>query len=302
MYNRKRMKTKKILFGLVSGALLLTGCDVNEIPTFNDADAFVAFTTGTGSINENSTDSLVIEVLCTSLAGINAEASIEIVADTVKPAVEGTHYTYYTTCGSDTLSFDKSHTSQYIVIKAIDNSEFGGDTKFSINLVSTANANKGASNVVNVTVADDEHPLAFILGTFTAKGVSYFNGDTEWNIAISKDESDLNTVWISNLVPDGTSLKVYGIVNEEKTEILIPVEQEIAASSSYPHIRLEGFVDAELNEGIATGGNITGTIAADGTITLNNAFGSCVYTDDACTSSAGWYNIMLPPATFTKIN
>ena len=144
-----------------------------------------------------------------------------------------------------------------------------------------ANANKGASNAVEVTVADDEHPLAFILSTYTAKAVSYFNGDTEWEIAISKDEKDLNTVWISNLVPDGTSLKVYGIVSEDKTEILIPVEQEIARSSSYPHIRLEGFVDAALEEGITTGGNIKGTIAADGTITLENAFGSCVYTDDA---------------------
>ena len=294
------MKIRNILFGLVSGSLLLTGCDVNEMPTFNDADAFVAFTQSTGSIDENSKDSLVIEVLCTSLAGISAEAYIEVVSDTLKPAVEGQHFTYYTTCGSDTLSFDAKNTSQFIVIKPIDNSEFAGDTKFAINLVKVVEANKGASNVVEVTVADDEHPLAFILSTYTAKAVSFFNGDTEWDIAITKDEKDLNTVWISNLVPGGTSLKVYGIVSEDKTEILIPVEQEIAKSSSYPHIRLEGFVDAALEEGITTGGNIKGTITADGTITLENAFGSCVYTDDACTSSAGWYNIMLPPATFTK--
>jgi hypothetical protein len=45
-------------------------------------------------------------------------------------------------------------------------------------------------------------------------------------------------------------------------------------------------------EDIPNGGFITGLIAADGTITLIDCFGSHVYSDDAATASAGWYNIL----------
>lgn len=293
------MKTNKIVLGLLTGGFLLSACNVNELPSFNDNDAFVSFTTTSMSIDENVEDSLVLEVLCTSLNGISCKATISVVDSGANDAKNGVNFTYYTTSGSDEMSFDDKTISHKVIIKPIDNAIFTGDKSFVINL-SVEGANIGSDKTCNIIVADDEHPLAFILGSFTASGESYFNGPTEWNITITKDADDLSKVWISNLVPDGTSLKVYGTVNDDKNEIRIPVLQEIASSSSYPHILLEGFYDAGLNEEIEGGGYITGKIAADGTITIENGFGSHVYTDAAATQSAGWYNIMLPPVVFTK--
>ena len=299
------MKIKNIFFGLMSGALFLTGCDVNELPAFNDADAFVAFTTGTGSINENSTDSLVIEVLCSSLNGVSAEVSFSIVEDTTATAAKvGELFTYYTTTGKDTLSFDNKTTSQYIIVKPIDNEEFGGDKKFTLQLKDAKGANLGASNTITVAVVDNEHPLAAILGSYTASGTTY-NGPSTWDVTIAKDEKDLNTVWFTNLPAASIALgidgrPIYGVVNEDKTEILIPVHQQIATSSNYPYVAVDGADGEEGEEDIPEGGNLVATIGADGTITVQNWMIVNAYTDEGGTSLAGYFGYVEKGAVLTK--
>lgn len=301
MYNRKRMKTKKILFGLVSGALLLTGCDVNEIPTFNDADAFVAFTKSTASIQENSTDSVVIEVLCSSLSGVSGEVSIAIVEDTTNTAAKvGELFTYYTTTGRDTLSFDKSTASQYIIVKPIDNEVFGGDKKFSFELKDAKGVNLGTSKIITVTVGDNEHPLAFILNDYAASADSYFasRGHFDWTITIAKDADDLSKVWVYNLDPYfaangfvGPDYNAfYGIVNEDKTEIAVPVEQALG----YQNTILVGFTGADPDESdtMNTGDNIIIEIQDNGNaLCIKHGFG--IYDE-------GWWNIMYGNLTITK--
>jgi hypothetical protein len=290
------MKIFKLALGMAAG-LLLASCNINELPEYDDSNAFVAFTSSSVNVGEEE-GSKQVEVLLTSIGGIETTVNFEVTPAETAGAVEGKHYTIE---GSKSLTFKKDAPTQKITLNIIDNDTFDGDVKFTIKLLDPEGVQLGASKTCSVTIEDDEHPLLFILGTLSAKGVSDFNGDTEWEVRIAKDDSDLSKVWIYNLVPGGSSSSspVYGIVNDEKTEIRIPVVQEVAVSSSYPHILLNGFY-GDTEEKIPTGGYITGEIAEDGTISIKDYFGSQVFSDDAASNSLGWYNLMDPIITLKK--
>ena len=291
------MKIFKLALGMAAG-LLLASCNINELPEYDDSNAFVAFTSSSLNVGEEE-GSKQVEVLLTSISGIETTVNFEVAPAETAGAVEGKHYTIE---GSKSLTFKKDAPTQKITLNIIDNDTFDGDVKFTIKLLDPEGVQLGASKTCSVTIEDDEHPLLFILGTLSAKGPSYFNGDTEWEVRIAKDESDLSKVWIYGLVPGGSSSSspVYGIVNDEKTEIRIPVGQEVAVSSSYPHILLNGYYGEEGDEKIPTGGYITGEIAEDGTITIKDWFGSQVFSDDAASNSLGWYNMMQAGVTLKK--
>ena len=290
------MKIFKLALGMAAG-LLLASCNINELPEYDDSNAFVAFTSSSVNVGEEE-GSKQVEVLLTSIGGIETTVNFEVAPAETAGAVEGKHYTIE---GSKSLTFKKDAPTQKITLNIIDNDTFDGDVKFTIKLLDPEGVQLGASKTCSVTIEDDEHPLLFILGTLSAKGVSDFYGDTEWEVRIAKDDSDLSKVWIYGLVPQGSSSSspVYGIVNDEKTEIRIPVGQEVAVSSSYPHILLNGFY-GETEEKIPTGGYITGEIAEDGTISIKDYFGSQVFSDDAASNSLGWYNLMDPVVTLKK--
>ena len=291
------MKIFKIALGMAAG-LLLASCNINELPEYDDSNAFVAFTSSSVNVGEEE-GSKQVEVLLTSIGGIETTVNFEVAPAETAGAVEGKHYTIE---GGKSLTFKKDAPTQKITLNIIDNDTFDGDVKFTIKLLDPEGVQLGASKTCSVTIEDDEHPLLFILGTLSAKGPSYFNGDTEWEVRIAKDDSDLSKVWIYGLVPGGSSSSspVYGIVNDEKTEIRIPIGQEVAVSSSYPHILLNGYYGEEGDEKIPTGGYLTGTIAEDGTITLQDWFGSQVFSDDAASNSLGWYNLMQAGVTLKK--
>jgi hypothetical protein len=290
------MKIFKLALGMAAG-LLLASCNINELPEYDDSNAFVAFTSSSVNVGEEE-GSKQVEVLLTSIGGIETTVNFEVAPAETAGAVEGKHYTIE---GGKSLTFTKDAPTQKITLNIIDNDTFDGDVKFTIKLLDPEGVQLGASKTCSVTIEDDEHPLLFILGTLSAKGVSDFNGDTEWEVRIAKDDSDLSKVWIYNLVPGGSSSSspVYGIVNDEKTEIRIPVGQEVAVSSSYPHILLNGFY-GDTEEKIPTGGYITGEIAEDGTISIKDYFGSQVFSDDAASNSLGLYNLMDPIITLKK--
>jgi hypothetical protein len=291
------MKLKKSIYALVFGSLFFVSCN-NDLPKFNDKDAFVAFTNTSVSVAENvSGGEIDIPVILTSLSGLEKTVGFTIKDST---AISGTNFQLINS--SKTLTFTKDETTQYIKLKIIDNSTYNGDVVFTINLNGTDGLNLGESNSCLVKIADDEHPLAFILGKMSASGTSNFNGATTWNLTFEKDASDVSKVWIYNLVPGGSSdtSPVYGTVNADKTEIHIPVKQVIAISSSYPKILLEGFYGPSGDDAIPTGSYITGKITSDGTITIQDWFGSHVYKDAAATTSAGWYELMESGCVFKK--
>ena len=289
----------KITFGLVALATMAFSSCSNDLPEFNDADAFVALRATTASFVENG-DGTEIDVLLTSLNGLEGSVDFEIVPDEAAPATEGADFTIEN--ASKTLTFTKDAPIQSIKIKPIDNDVYTGDKRFTINLVNAKGVNLGANKSITITVEDDEHPLAFMLGTYAAKGSSLFNGDIEWTVKIAKDDTDAAKVWISNMVPGGSNTAIYGTVNDAKDEIRIPVKQDIVITASYPHVWFEAFYGVDGDEDVED--FVVGHIStnADGKAVISFPdywFGSHVYTDDAATSSAGWYEIIQARAVFT---
>ena len=162
--------------------------------------------------------------------------------------------------------------------------------------------NLGANKSITVTVEDNEHPLAFMLGTYAAKGEGNWDGDIEWTVKIAKDDTDAAKVWISNMVPGGSNTPIYGTVNDAKDEIRIPVKQDIVITASYPHVWFEAFYGVDGDEDVED--FVVGHIStnADGKAVISFPdywFGSYVYTDEAATAGAGWYNLILPGTVFT---
>ena len=276
----------------------LSSCS-NDMPEFNDADAFVALRQSTATMGETSGEN-ELTVLLTSLGGKEGSVDFEIVSDSVAPAVEGTDFQILNE--SKTLKFTKDANTQVIKIKVIDNDVYTGDKRFTINLVNAQGVNIGAEKSIVVTIEDDEHPLAFMLGTYAAKGPSKFYGDTEWTVKIAKDDADAAKVWISNMVPGGSNTPIYGTVNDAKDEIRIPVKQDIMKSTTYPHIWFEAFfgenADEEVEDFVV--GHITTNADGKAVISFPDYwFGSYVYTDEAATAGAGWYNLIMAGTVFT---
>ena len=72
---------------------------------------------------------------------------------------------------------------------------------------------------------------------------------------------DVNKAWITNLVAEvHASTPLYGLVNEDMTELKIPVGQTVAVSTSYPSILFEGFYGPDGETNIPDGGSVTGLI------------------------------------------
>ena len=280
------MKINKLTYGLMAASVLsLASCNLNDYPEFDNANAFVAIQQSSASIAETG-EELSIPVMLTSLGGLQGSVDFEITPDSEAGAQEGVHFTVLN--ASKTLTFTAEEPTQYIKLKIIDNDEFGGDVRMTINLANAQGVQLGANKTCKVTIEDNEHPLAFILGTMNALGYDYFSGgaEEEWTATFEKDPTDLNKVWIYNICSGGCSASypVYGIVTEDKTEIHIPVGQTTAVTSSYDVI-LEGFRD-EGETDIENGDYIVGKISEDGTITITDWFGAHAYAAGT-TNSAG---------------
>lgn len=85
-------------------------------------------------------------------------------------------------------------------------------------------------NSYNSTSSKNEHLASVpdnLLGTYQCKGVSYFGGIVTGETIIRLDESDENKIWISNLVPGGSNLEVYGTLSADQTIISISQGQKI---------------------------------------------------------------------------
>lgn len=288
---------KKIIFYLtvLASVFYFNACNVNDYPEFNDADAFVAFSVERLSVEED-TGKVKIPVRLTSLAEMTSTVTFELKDST---AVSGRDYAL--SGGASVLTFDGSNPVQYIELDILDHlGEFTGDRLFAITITNATNVNIGGAKTIYITIADIDHPLSALLGTYTVNGPNYFSGrPTEWDITVEKDpNNDLSKVWISNFVVSGTNQKIYGIVNAEKNKIEIPVQQTIATSTSYTSIVLEGFDDPDVNKaGLMPAGSklvMNMTSSSPVTFKIDYPFGSHIV------DVGSWYSIVLGGATFTK--
>jgi len=287
---------KILLYLTILVSIVLFGaCNLNESPEFNDADAFVAFG-GTRFSAEETSGVLKVPVRLTSLSTLSTVVTFEVIDST---AVAGRDFEL--SGGASVLNFDGNDPVQYIEFNILPHEgEFTGDRVFGIALKDAGDVNLGSNDTTYVTILDLDHPLSAILGTYTAVGTSYFNGTESWTVTITKDpEGDVSKVWITNLVAGGSSAStpLYGVVNEDKTELKIPVKQTIAVSSSYPSILFEGFYGPDGATEIPDGGSVTGLIE-EGKITILDEIGSLVY--NASNEAIGWYNVFQADVVLTK--
>lgn len=219
------MKKIFYIFSIVVLGSLVAACNLNPMPTFDDKDAFAAFPNSAMKIAENG-GTLNIPVHVASLNGVNTTVTYEFVNGTAKQGVD-----FEDASGTGSLSFSGTESTKNIQVRIIEHpGVFTGDLNFSVKFKSAGDTQIGANNVCTVTINDLDHPLASILGEYTAKGTSYFNGDDEWIMTFKKDASDVTKVWIDNIFGSagwaGDDTMFYGVVDANVTNIAVPLGQE----------------------------------------------------------------------------
>lgn len=287
---------------LTVGAALaaMVSCDLNQTPVFDDSkDAFAAFDITSVTVNENA-GTVSIPVTIASREPRKVAVAYATADGSAKAGVN-----FGLTDQSAVLQFDGTARTQNVVININDLAgEYTGDLSFSVSLVSAGDLNLGANATCTVRISDLDHPLAAILGAYTAKAHDYFDGvDAQWSATFEKDASDISVVWVSGITASTGSDPVYGNVatdseTGEFTTITIPFGQTISWNSSYDAM-LVGFKDGGY---YMPEGNIVLTNTAAGWVNQDAewGWGWLAYSKGDPTAIAGWLEAYMPGGTFTK--
>lgn len=286
------MKKILTLISIAAAGAMMASCDINKLPTFDDKDAFAAFPTPSISVRED-VGSLQIPVHVTSLNGVATTISYEFVNGSAKQGVD-----FEETGGNGTLSFSAGESEKYITVNILSRlGDYTGDLSFSVRFKSAGEVAMGASRTCTVTINDIDHPLSSILGTYTADGESYFNGPATWTMTLIKDPEDDRKVWIDNVFGNagwaGDDMLFYGIVDEDMTNIAVPLGQAAEYKYNGADVLLLGY-DEETDDVLDAG---TMNIAIkDGGATLEFLdYGPSLYID-----GAGFVNILYGGFTCKK--
>ena len=229
---------KKLYRILTFGAALaaMVSCDLNKAPKFEDCEqAFAAFDVSSLTVNEDI-GTISIPVTIASLDPRTVSVAYTAVDGDAKA---GEHYVLAD--ASAVLQFDGTQRTMNVDID-IKNlaGEYTGDLSFSISLVSAGDLKIGANNTCSVKILDLDHPLASILGSYTADA-GYFTGTPcSWTITLDKDPSNVSVVWIDRpvylcaLASTWGGWAVYGNVSEDLKTITIPCGQTPGKNSDEP--------------------------------------------------------------------
>lgn len=227
------MKTVYKIFALATAAISIVSCDLNKPAVFEDSKSFVSFDKTSFTVNENA-GSVTIPVTIASVDPKKVSVAYRAVDG---DAVSGVNFKLK---DQASLAFDGNARTMNIEIEIINHpDEYTGDLAFTVELVDAGDVNIGASSKCTVRIADLDHPLASILGTYEADGVENWDGPIKWEVTFDKDAEDATVVWISGLAP-GLNLDVYANVSEDLRHIYIPVGQTGPYNSSY-NLLLVGF-------------------------------------------------------------
>lgn len=271
---------KKVLIyfaSLLIGLSMFTSCDdTNEPILLQDGDKFIAFERTTAEVKENG-DKVGILVYIAGVSGTGATVNFDFDIEGIdNPAVEGVDYTLLN--AEKTLTFNNYFGYDTIWIEPIDNAEY--DKNKSVNIVlssPTNNYNLGANYIASVQVTDNEHPLSLVIGSYTIDYVSGYSSGGTGSMQVEtkpnpEDETQiyfLLDTWIAHAGYGGTYTDTdWVICNIDLTAMTI----KIASGQAYPDgdygpIAIKGYDD----DGVFEDGEfIEGTIAADGTITIND--------------------------------
>ncbi|MBS2213482.1 hypothetical protein KEM09_18880 [Carboxylicivirga mesophila] len=159
-------KINKIIAVFIAGLILFSSCGEAEKQTFKDKDAFFGFETTSSVMLENDIRTLRIPIALAKSTGVG-EVTFEVVTeDFSNPAIEGEDFTIKN--AGNTVSFEGDYIKN-VEIKMIDNYLRDGDKKFKLVLKeNNIGATIGLANEVKtehiVTISDNEHPLAALIG------------------------------------------------------------------------------------------------------------------------------------------
>lgn len=284
------MKIFKLALGMAA-ALMLASCNINELPEYDDSNAFVAFTSSSVTAQEGGAE-VKIPVLLTSISGISTDIEVEVIDST---ALEGKDFTI----ANKKLSFTKETPTQYVTVNITNDDEYTGSRAFTL-VLKESGVQLGASKKCVVSIADDEHPLLFLFNTYTTHLVDYWGDEYDIEGTIERDPDDDSKVWFKDFftpyltIGNGFSTKFYGIVNLETNEILIPAGQETGVSaSSKPIILYVGETEDLSGELYESGKNLVIKILNEGeSLLVVNAWGA--------SNGSSWYDLSAGGVTLTK--
>jgi len=216
---------KFALICLSALSLAAVSCNVNELPGFDESDAFVAFAKSSYTIAENG-GTLSIPVHASSISAPAAAISVKVNDGSAKQGVD-----FKLADATGVINIPAGSYDATLNVEIIPNpGVFTGDKTFTIELVSAEGFTMGKENTVKVTIADTDHPLSAILGAYNCSIAADYYGDSyEYSITVEKDSEDVSVVWITGLDPYwamyGYKASIYGNVDEDMTKITIPMDQ-----------------------------------------------------------------------------
>jgi hypothetical protein len=289
---------KKILSYLIimTAGGLFAACSLNDAPEFDDANAFVAFEKTAISVDENA-GTLRVGVRLTSLGGLTSTVAYQIFNGTAQEDVD-----FEPTGGSSVLTFSAETPVQYIEFNILEHPGlFTGDRSFGIKLTNGGDVALGAADSTAITVLDLDHPLSFILGNYSGTGIDGWDFTPySWSgVVFEKDADDVSKIWIRKIFEATGATAVYGIVNEEKTELTLQMHQITGTVSGY-NAYLEG---AEIPFAmLESSDRLTFTISTAGvtTISLKGDYEMGIGAYNASTEAfAGWFE-RYSEVVFTK--
>lgn len=287
------MKKNIFYIGILLAIVIFSACEKNEPVLLSKKVVF--FEKQSAAVAENSADPLEINLMVAAPEGSGGtDVSISFSTEGLdNPAVEGTDFTVSGT----TASFDKYFGTQTITITPTDNDVYETDKYVYMILSSATNGYElGSEDTLMLTITDNEHPLAVVIGSYSATGVSYFNGDEAWSITTAPDADDVTKLWITGFVNAGQNLDIYGIVDVKAGTIQIPVGQDIYEDDTNP-AELAGFYGPDGSDAIPEGGFITINFDADGNMTVADEYGSKI---TAGANQGYWFNVYKAGNVFTK--
>lgn len=266
--------TLKYIAGAVAAASL-AACSLNPLPTFDDADSFVAFDKTKISVDENA-GTVTLPLTVASVDAKKTTVAYEFVDDSAKQGVN-----YEGSDESAVVTFDGEARTGAIVVKINDIAgTYTGDLSFSVKLVSATGLKLGANSECKVTISDLDHPLSSILGKYKATAEDKGSGSVAWELTLSKDAKDVSIVWIDYVCPlaannSSMTWDVYGIVSDDLKTITIPCGQKPGAEYGTDDPFTFIWFDYDNGYKVSDTGNVTMTSTEDGVFTTEDGMGFC---------------------------
>ena len=294
------MRKLKYLILAVGTLFVIASCDDNIPQSFNAEDSNASFSKTTASVNENATEPLEIPLVLDGIPGsgkVTVTLAVSTEGDT-NPAIEGEDFTI----DNKEITFEEGYGTQNIVIRPIDNNVFTGKKTFTLTIASsTPELKESVQNSVKISIADDEHPLSYLFGTYAMEGILISQGQASpngYDVTIAAhDAGALNEIEVDFGYPE----VVLASVGEEDGETVITFykNQDVGeAQAGY----IAHFVWTTVEDGKQYYSETDNVMATydNGIITLNedNGFGFLAYESGV---PYAWFEYwMQGSVTFTK--